>query len=242
MTTEGMHMTADIRGGLVSEWLVTGWFTPSYRPLAEKFAANLAENGAPFHLWAKPSAGTWNTRRKPAVVLEAMDAYPDKTVILMDVDCLIRGDVAPLAEVAGDVGICAIARDVKKGDATKHWLAFETSSRVMVFRPTEAARRFAERWAEVIATSAVNHDEHSLSWAFLRSPDVRFDYLDQAYSGREVSLYPDAVVAHDSAHEKQRRDDMSPVKRFLRIVEKPFRTGKTKAGKLRGELSVLLKA
>jgi hypothetical protein len=36
---------------------VVGWFTEdeTYRPLAETFAANLTEHGAPFHLWAKPA-------------------------------------------------------------------------------------------------------------------------------------------------------------------------------------------
>lgn len=76
----------DLVGGQIADWLVAGWFTPDYRPLAEAFAVNLSEHGAPHHLLAKPSLGAWNTRRKPAVVLEAMDLYPGKTIVLTDVD------------------------------------------------------------------------------------------------------------------------------------------------------------
>ena len=79
--------SGDLVGGQIGDWLVIGWFTEdsTYRPLAEAFGANLSQHGAPFHLFAKPSLGAWNTRWKPAVVLEAMDAYPGKTLVLMDV-------------------------------------------------------------------------------------------------------------------------------------------------------------
>jgi hypothetical protein len=176
------------------------------------------------------------------VVLEAMDAYPGKVVILMDVDCIVRGSIAPVAEFAGDVCICAIARNVANGEKVRHWLAFETSSRVIAFRPTEGARTFAERWHGEIERSSDADDEHSLSWAFLRSPDVRFSYIPQEYSGREVSMMPNAIVAHDSAHEKQKRRARGGFKDLLRAIERPFRTGRTKAGKVEGELSVLVKA
>ena len=48
------------------------------------------------------------------MVLEAMDAYPGKTVILMDVDCLVRGDIEPVTQIGGDVGIVVIARNVRR--------------------------------------------------------------------------------------------------------------------------------
>jgi hypothetical protein len=59
--------------------------------LAEAFAANLAEHGAPLHLFSKPALGGWDTSPKPAAVLEAMDRYPGKTIILAGVDCIICG-------------------------------------------------------------------------------------------------------------------------------------------------------
>jgi hypothetical protein len=111
-----------------------------------------------------------------------------------------------------------------------------------VFKPTDDARTFAMRWAAQIASSSVDHDEHSMAWAFLKSPTVHFAYLDQKYSAREIGQISDAVIAHDSAHEKQKRRQRGGIKELLRSIERPFRTGRTKARKIQGELSVVLKA
>jgi hypothetical protein len=110
----------------------------------------LARAKSPFHLFGKPSLGAWNTRRKPSVVLEAMDTYPGKTVVLMDVDCAVRGDIAPVTGIRGDVGIVVIARNVRRKGRWAHWLNVECSSRVVVFRPTDGARTFARTWADTI--------------------------------------------------------------------------------------------
>jgi hypothetical protein len=235
--------SGDLVGGQVDDWLVAGWFTPDYRPLAEAFAADLTEHGAPYHLWAKPSLGAWNTSRKPSVALEAMDAYPGRTVVLMDVDCVVRGDIAPMTEVAGDIGICAIARNVASRKGFRHWLAFATSSRVIVFRPTEGARTFATRWADKIASTELDNDEWALSWAYLSSPDLRFGFIPPEYSGRETGSVPDAVILHDSAHEREIRSDRSGLSKMLRNFERRWlRTGRTRARKVDGQLSAILKA
>jgi hypothetical protein len=238
---------SDIIGGTPQDWLVIGWFTEDdiYRPLAEKFSANLAEHGVPHHLFAKPAGNGWNTNPKPSVVLEAMDAYPDKTVILMDCDCAVRGDIAPmLANITGDIGITVTAQNAPKGrGGRQHWITFETSSRVVVFRPTAGARAFAEAWRREIERSTFDHDEFCLAWAYLRSPGVRFDFIDRDYSGREITHLPDAVIVHDSAHSKQRQRERSGFKNALRAIERRFfRTGRTRARKrqLQPDAPVLL--
>jgi hypothetical protein len=238
-----MQNPDDIKGGTPDSWLVTGWFTPDYRPLAEKFAANLAEHGVPFHLWALPSAGVWNTQRKPAVVRDTMLAYPGRTVVLMDVDCIVRANIERVTQISGDVGIIVIARNMRKGKKFQQWLAMECSSRVVVFRPTEKARAFAGTWADTIAISEVNHDEHSMAWAYLASPSVDFEYIPQEYSAREVGLLPDAVIVHDSAHAERRRAERGALQMALRSFERRFlRTGQTRSSRLKGEMSVLLKS
>jgi hypothetical protein len=185
---DDLSVSGDLTGGQVRDWLVIGWFTPDYRPLAEAFAANLSEHGAPFHLFAKPKlGGGWDTSRKPSVVLEAMDAYHGRTLVLMDVDCVVGGDIAPVTEIDGDLAVILIARDARKRGAVKHWLMVEASSRVVVFKPTDETRLFAERWQRQIERSGVCHDEHAMMWTLLQSPDVRFSYIPQAFSGREVS-------------------------------------------------------
>jgi hypothetical protein len=226
-------MGSDLKGGEIGEWLVIGWFTPDYRPLAERFAANLEAHGAPFHLFARPKLEPgWSTRQKPYVVLQALDTYPGKTVVLMDVDCIVNGDISPVIDVAGDVGITVLARNMKKRDAWQHWIAAECSSRVVVFRPTEGARAFARRWAERIESSNLSHDEHSMIWAYLASPDIRFGFIDPIYSGREISQLPDGIIVHESAHSAHQKGARGFIKQALRDFERRFlRTGCTSRDK-----------
>lgn len=224
---------ANITGGTPHNWLVIGWFTPDYRPLAERFAANLGTYGIPFHLYAKPKlGGGWDTSRKPSVALEAMQDHPSKTLVLMDVDCIVQGDISLVTNITGDVGITVLARNMRKGCKWQHWIAAECSSRVVVFRPTEGARAFLHRWVDQIDHGAVNHDEHSMVWAFLACPDVRFEYIDPIYSGREVSQRPDGIVVHQSAHSAERHKGRGSLRRFMRHIERRFlRTGRTSRDK-----------
>jgi hypothetical protein len=222
----GDFISADI----TRDWLAVGWFTPNYEPFARAFAAGLAKHFVPFHLYAKPAQSVWSTRSKPIVALEAMDAYPGKTVVLMDVDCIVSGDIAQVADIAGDVGITILARNMRKRKMWQHWIAAEASSRVVILRPIEGARTFLRRWADVIESNGLNHDEHSMIWAFLTSPDVRFHYIPLTYSGREVGQVANPVIAHDSAHHKTH--GRAWFKRLLRAMERPFRTGRTSAEKV----------
>jgi hypothetical protein len=169
-----------------------------------------------------------------------MKAYPDKTLVLMDLDCIVSDSVSPVANIRGDVGITIIARNVPgrldrrwrvgADRRWRHYLAVEASSRVVVFGPTPGAQQFAEAWRDQVATSHVNHDEHSQIWAFLNSPGVRFDFIPVKYSGREVGQIEGAVIAHDSAHNKLKIKSQRGLSGFLKALERRFfRTGRTRA-------------
>ena len=235
--------SGDLAGGQVGDWLVIGWFTPDYRPLAESFSANLTEHGTPFHLFQRPKvAKGWNTAQKPDVVLRAMGIYPDTTLVLMDLDCIVHGDISPVVDVAGDEGITVIARNIP-GRADRRWrvgedrrwrhqIAVECSSRVVVFKPTSGACAFALKWRDQVVNSIVNHDEHSMVWAYLQSPGVSFSYIDARYSGREVGQLPGAVIKHESEHNKLKAQQRSGFGDLLKAIERRYlRTGRTKARK-----------
>jgi hypothetical protein len=136
-------------------------------------------------------------------------------------------------------GIVVIARNVRRRRRWAHWLSVECSSRVVVFRPTEGARAFARTWADTIERSTVNHDEHSMAWAYLWSPGVHFDYIDQRFSAREIGQIADALIEHD----EERRASRGRFKTLLRELERQlFRTGRTRQSRLKGEMSVQVKA
>lgn len=224
--------SSDIRGGQPSWWLVVGWFTEDsvYRPLAEKFAARLDECGAPYHLWSKPKVKGMSRLdtilMKPAVVLEAMAAYPGKTVVLMDIDCVLRGDLTPLVDVDGDVGIALFGGMPTKDKDWRVWLGLST--RVMVFKPTGPARIFAERWAALVKTEG-GHEERCAAMAFLSSTvDVRFHHIDIAYSGRETHQLPNGIVLHESVSSTLKAAVRHPFMQMLRNFERRFlRSGRS---------------
>lgn len=222
----------DFKGGAAKDWIVSGWFTPNYRSLAERFAANLAHYDAPFHLWARQRpTPEWNALAKPSVVLQTMAAYPCKTIILMDVDCIICSDISPITTFAGDVSLTIKARQVRLLRGFQKRITFKTSSRVVVFRPTDGARAFAYDWERLCkASSCADADEANMAWAYLRRPDIRYHHLDPRYAGDEAgNTAAGAVIFHYGAHGRTKGP---AVKNLLKKIERRwFRTGRTQIAK-----------
>lgn len=226
----------DIIGGRPDGWIVVGWFTPDYRPLAEAHAKRLSAHGAAHHLFAKVKGTSegWSTRRKPSIVREAMALYPDCTIVLMDVDCIVSGDISPIVNGAHDVGISVIGRDKPR----KKVISVSCSSRVVVFRPTIGALAFVDEWQRRVDASDRMNDEHALAWAYLACGGVSFAYLDQRFAGWEVSAEIDgAVVTHDSAHERSR--DIRSLRDAVKALERRFlRSGRSAKIKRDSDLSI----
>lgn len=190
------QMGLDILSYGNADWLVVGWFTPDYRPVAERFAANLRQHGAPYHLYPVDSFGSSfveRTRKKPEIVLKALGDYTGKTIVLMDVDSIVSGDIQPVTEILGDVGVIMKARQEKLPR-----LSIAASSRVMVFRPTPDARRFAEAWKAMCADPAHSRwdDELCLAWTFVTHSDVRCQHIPVEYSARGTGECKNQVISH----------------------------------------------
>jgi hypothetical protein len=213
-----------------SDYLVAGWFTTddTYGPLAEAFAANLDQHQQPFHLFAvrRKAGAPWDTRKKPTVALAALDMYPGKTIILMDVDCHINGPLAPLANCPGDVGVNIIARpniDWLGRTRKPNVVSVRLSSRVVVFRPFAGAVDFAQEWErlcrlpEPYGAVKKGGDETAMVWAYLSRPWVSFYPIAPAYSAQSSMRVPNAVIEHDSAHAKQQARTW---RGWLRLLEK----------------------
>jgi hypothetical protein len=108
---------------MTAPWIVCAWHTPSYRVWAFKLIASLNAVGAPHDIVEVPKLpGSWedNTMAKPAQLLAAMDRHPDKAIVFLDVDCLVRGDLSPLAAINGDVGRRVVRHRGGQSDRTRH--------------------------------------------------------------------------------------------------------------------------
>lgn len=210
------------------DWLVIGWYTPDYTELAQKFRKNLEKYHIPYEIYPVESRGKWDTQRKPEIVLRAMQDYPSKTLVLMDVDCIVHGDISKITKFEGDVAISGHTSHHKRKMGR---ITIQTSSRVIVFKPTKGADDFVRRWQQEIIKRRDNRDEYQMAQAFLRSiKDVKFSYIDKKYSGKHVGLVHNAAIEHDSEFDKRYNSW------FKRISNKLFRTGRTKNEKLTADL------
>ena len=202
------------------DWLATGFFTPNYRSLAEGFAVQLRAHGIPHHLFAVEKSGEWayETMRKPSIVLAAMDAHPGKTLVLMDVDCHINGPLDALMALNQSIDVSCFFY-VKTKKIGRHRQRVSLSSRVVVVRPTPAARSFMINWREACKERPWMHgDEPNMMLALARSTGTSFSPIDLRFSGREVSSAPEhAVITHESASH-QGKQSRPMLKRLWQIV------------------------
>lgn len=184
-----------------ASWLVVGWFTPDYRHWAERLAKSLDRWDAPYHLFAKdgsPEGWMANTRRKPAIAAEAADKFPDKTIVLTDVDAEATGDIAPMVATHADVAAYLKSKLTRNGR-----VELQLSSRVIVFNPTAAARKLIADWqAECARVPSHVADEAALALVLARASHLAFTPLDIRFAARERDVAPkDAVLVHDSARD-----------------------------------------
>jgi hypothetical protein len=174
---------------------VVGWFTPDYRPLAEGFSANCVEVNAPHHLFELDSLPDWCTHAKPVVLRSAMQRYPGHRIILMDVDCLLRGPIHALAHSTADLSFYLNVKRREGERARGH-----ASSRVMSIAPNAGVLEFLKSWDNWNAAIASKGDEQGLLAAFGQASNLLYQPLDILYAGRELEDAPDnAVIVHQSA-------------------------------------------
>jgi len=203
--SDGSSNARDIIFAGKTPFIVTGFFTPDYFPLADALSNNLIEQGITHHLYARAkSAGQWGhqTLQKPSVLHDARRDYPDKPLILMDVDCRVRGDISAMLHSAGDIAVPMGRKPMKNGTALK------PGTRVVLVRPTAQTDAFLALWDEKcrMDIQPVENDEIRLQMAMEDSAG-RFAIatLPTPYTGREIRKATDAdMIVHDSARDEAR--------------------------------------
>jgi hypothetical protein len=191
-----------------SDLVICGFFTPDYRHLA----ASLAEDVAPyhpFHFFSVSKEGTWVNvvQRKPSIVLQAMDLYPNATIVLLDVDCSVRGPIDAMTDIPGDVSAYVKLKQTRRFLSPREQTLVHVSSRSMVFKPNDRARRLLKDWDTEIRTAQYPQGgcERALRMTLFKATYLSFTPMDDRYSGREITIASEEdVVVHDSASRGKR--------------------------------------
>jgi len=181
------------------DYCVIGFFTPNYRPIAERFADNLREHDVPHHLVAYPALPSWDAAilRKPEVLAAFMRAHPDRVHILMDVDCIVRGPLTPLVE---RTGLDALVTFYKRRSMKA------ASSRITVWFPTPASHQLVEAWQVKCQTAGIPCDEVCLTYAIDDVGEgMAIEPVPEGYRGVEKNHRNKTdTVVHWSAHDATR--------------------------------------
>lgn len=217
-----------------SPFIVVGFYTPNYAEAAAKFAANLSDHGISHHIYARmPLEGGWSqqTRQKPSVLAEARKAYPDKLLVLMDVDCRVRGNIDSLAEAPGDVALRIKRTSVGSllGARFGSHFALRPCSRVMLVRPTPGSEAFVGAWKSACDSTLAGCDESLLMQCMADSPyGYSVGTLPLGLAGLELrDAPPEAMIVHDSI-----RDCTRPAWGVRKTIRKYFRIARNAAFRL----------
>jgi hypothetical protein len=185
-------------------YVVVGFFTPNYRPLAERLSVDLTETKNPHHLIARDKgSATWRdvVHMKPDVVLQAMDLYPTSSIILLDVDSSVRGSLSPMLDFVGDISARSKLRLTNHFWPFRQKTVLHISSRSMVFKPNARVRKFLADWRDELRTADYFQGgcEMAMRFVITRSTGLAFCPMDPDYSGMEVDQASDkAIVVHNS--------------------------------------------
>ena len=195
----------DIVSNLNQNFIVIGFFTPNYRPLAEQFAKNLREQNISFHLYARSfMEGNWahQTLQKPSVLMNARLDYPRMPLIFMDVDCQVRGDISEIVGLRGDFILPIGRKPMKNGTGLR------PGTRVMVVKPTPESDIFLAAWNEKcrLSLNPVGNDEIRLQMALEEcAGHFSFSVLPRKFNGQELRKAEiNDVIIHDSARDEMR--------------------------------------
>jgi len=194
-----------VGSGAPAPYVVVGFFTPNYRPLAESLAKDLTETNNPHHLIAREKgSATWRNvvHWKPEIILEAMDHYPQSSIVFMDVDSSVRGSLLPTLDFTGDISARAKLRLSNHIWPLRKKTILHISTRSMVCKPNERVRKFLADWRDELRTATYYQGgcEMAMRFVIMRSTGLAFCPMDPKYSGLEADRAPaDAVVVHSSA-------------------------------------------
>jgi hypothetical protein len=171
--------------------------------------------GAPYDIVRVPKVrGGWegNIMAKPRHILAAMDLHPDRVIVWLDVDCVVYGDLSPLAETRADVSFRMHGKVRSRKGAT-----FRAQSGTMVLAPTAEARQFVVNWkiaSEQAPCGEIDQGGNQIA-AMAKSIGTTFTPLPLIYCENPDEYFMEAVVRHSSARATLRLPRTRGILRFL---------------------------
>jgi len=195
----------------MNSWIACGWYTPDYERWFNKLEQSLIEHRAPYDFRAVPKIdGGWerNTCRKAGFVLDALVRYPGKTVIFMDVDCVVTGNLGTLVNLP-----CDVALDFHFG-RKRGRVSLVLATGHMVLNPTSKMRELMMAWAKTSKNPEFGlNDQETLTLAIGEVEDVCITRIGKTAHG---------TILHDCASKTHGVQKVNGHQRFKNRILSAF--------------------
>lgn len=159
--------------------IICGWYTPDYKHWLDRLLPSVNALGLEHDfILSRSREIPWEeaTLQKPSFALALMRRHPDRTLLLVDVDCIVTGslwDILRLCAINADIGVYLRTKWTRTGAVRAH-----PRSGTLVIQPTPKAKEFLENWeAEGDAAPSYQIDEASLMVALGKTPSLTISVL-----------------------------------------------------------------
>lgn len=183
----------------MSGFVVCAFFTDNYADQVASLAASVESFGLAFYKKRYDSRGFWeaNTRIKPEFLLHCLDKFPDKDVLYLDADSVMKKFPDLLVNFNGDIGV--YASDTRQGFTHSYLTG------TLFLTNNDCVRRFLHRWIESQGAKATDVDQDGFQKAVQWSTDVRVVSLPASYTKifDRSDMGGEAVIEHYQASRRQ---------------------------------------
>ncbi len=125
-------------------YVACAFYTPNYLPQILSLKASLEKFGINYFLKRYERGPTWEatTRLKPVFVNYCLQKFPDRNIMYVDADAVVRQPMTLIDELKSDVAVVFHPTQVGR----THYLRI--SAGAMFVRNNENGRRFAKAWKD----------------------------------------------------------------------------------------------
>lgn len=185
----------------MNEPVACGWYTPDYSDWVSPLVSSLEERGIKHDFIAVHAMdGFWEdiTLLKPSQALAALQRHPERTILFLDVDCIVKGtkeEILNLCNIQGDIGIYIRSRFSRRGRPR-----FRPRSGTLILRQTEHCVRLLKHWESVSAEAPrFEVDEATLLVSLGQVPGLTVTFIPQTATAIRFDNIPDPLIFHSSA-------------------------------------------
>jgi hypothetical protein len=187
-----------LEGG--QSYVACAFYTPNYLPVVLSLKASLDKFGINYFLKCVERKTTWEatTRLKPVFVAECLRRFPDRDILYLDADAVVRQPLDFIATIKSDVGM------LFHPNKYAGRLVLRISAGTVFVRNTPGGRKFADAWkAQEAKAGVATVDEDMIYQAWPELEGVSITVMPLPYYKVFDSPGGGAVIEHFQASRSQ---------------------------------------